>query len=316
MTTRLRVILGSVAAIAFAIVQVRDLRAEMWSHALLAFAALVLVPLMFQLWREEGESTAVRRLFAVTERLQLPAALLLAGACALPRGTVAGIFAAPWTALTVLLAASGALRLKADGIRRPLPGLCADASLMFGAVGGAWTLADRIGFRPLGFDFAIVGLTAVHFHYAGLLLPTFAGLVQRELWLSRLAARAAVGVILGVPAVALGITASQLGWAPAFEAAAGCGLALAGAIVAILHVRLATELRATIFARVLLGIAGVSLFFGMVLAALYAIRTHAMPFPWLQLPQMRMLHGTVNALGFGLCGALAWRRVANQRQEN
>jgi hypothetical protein len=211
--------------------------------------------------------------------------------------------------LTMLLAATGMLRLKADGIRRPLPALCADVALMFAAVGGVWTLADRVGLRPFGFDFAIVGLTAVHFHYAGILLPTFAGLVQRELWLSRLAARAAVGVILGVPAVAIGITLSQLGWSAAFEAAAGCGLALAGGMVAILHVRLATEIRGSMPARVLLGIAGGSLFFGMVLAALYATRAYAMPLPWLQLPQMRMVHGTINAFGFALCGVLAWREV-------
>jgi hypothetical protein len=36
--------------------------------------------------------------------------------------------------------------------------------------------------------------------------------------------------------------------------------------------------------------------------------------PWLGIPQMRMLHGTVNAIGFGLGGVLAWRRMAQARE--
>jgi hypothetical protein len=142
-----------------------------------------------------------------------------------------------------------------------------------------------------------------------LLLPLFAGLVQRELWFWRFPARAAVGVVLGVPAVALGITSTQLGWGPSLEKAAGVGLALAGMAVAVLHVRIALDGKHATVTRVLLGITGASLFFGMVLATLYALRTSVAIVPWLGIPQMRMLHGTVNAIGFGLCGVLAWRRV-------
>lgn len=53
-------------------------------------------------------------------------------------------------------------------------------------------------------------------------------------------------------------------------------------------------------------VAGVSLFFGMLLAGLYATRAFALPLPWLDIAWMRALHGTANALGFGLCGTLAW----------
>jgi hypothetical protein len=138
-------------------------------------------------------------------------------------------------------------------------------------------------------------------------------LAQRELFFLRLASRAAVGVVLGVPAVALGITMTQLGWGTSFEAAAGCGLALAGMAVGILHVRVATDGVRPLPTRVLLAIAGVSLFVGMVLAAVYALRASTTVFAWLGIPQMRMLHGTINAIGFGLCGVLGWRRVARER---
>ena len=33
------------------------------------------------------------------------------------------------------------------------------------------------------------------------------------------------------------------------------------------------------------------------------------PLRQISIPQMRLLHGTINALGFGLCGLLAWRRM-------
>jgi hypothetical protein len=51
------------------------------------------------------------------------------------------------------------------------------------------------------------------------------------------------------------------------------------------------------------------LFFAMLLALAYAMRAFAAPLPWLGLPQMRAMHGTLNALGFGLCGALGWRQL-------
>ncbi|HTO05065.1 MAG TPA: hypothetical protein VL069_15245, partial [Opitutus sp.] len=65
--------------------------------------------------------------------------------------------------------------------------------------------------------------------------------------------------------------------------------------------------RISLFGRVLFLLAGVSLLFGMSLAGLYASRSLILPLPWLDVPWMRALHGTANALGFGLCGLFAWR---------
>lgn len=41
------------------------------------------------------------------------------------------------------------------------------------------------------------------------------------------------------------------------------------------------------------------------LAAIYGSRFYV-PMPWLDIPWMRAVHGTANALGFGLAGLLAW----------
>jgi hypothetical protein len=308
-----RAVVGALAWAGFAFMRVPRLTDDAWAHALLLFAALVLLPLGLELFRDADEPASRLRWFDWLERVQLPAALALLVACWLPPGTLAASAALPWLGVTAGMAVIGLWRVQHEGLRRDLDGLCRDAAFIFALVGGVWTVADRMGYRPLGFDPAIVVLTAVHFHFAGLLLPLFAGLVQRELFFWRLASRAAVGVVLGVPALAVGITMTQQGAGPSVEAAAGCGLALAGMIVGVLHVRLAIDSRQPAGTRLLIAVAGVSLFIGMVLGALYAMRAFVTPFPWLGIPQMRMLHGTVNAIGFGLCGVLGWRRMARER---
>lgn len=283
---------------------------DAWTHILLTFAALVLVPLALDLLTERNDAARAATFLGWVRLAQFPAAVLLMLACWLQAGLWAALLALPWLGVTGLLAAAGALRIWRHGVARPLDRLCTDAGSIFALIGGLWTLAERAGWHPLKFDAVIVGLTAVHFHYAGLLLPIFTGLALRRTPDSRFGARAAVGVVLGVPAVALGIAAKQLGFGPALETAAGVGLALAATVVGIAHVRAASDTTVSALpkkARLLLLVAGISLCLGMVLAALYALRPYAAPLANLGIPQMRLWHGTINALGFGLCGVLGWR---------
>ncbi|MBL9188710.1 MAG: YndJ family transporter [Opitutaceae bacterium] len=277
-----------------------------WAQVLIVFAALVVMPLAMSLLTETGETGAPARLLRWSSLLQALAALALAGAYLLKPGLWAALAAVPWWFFTLALAGVAGLRLRRERWGRSLDGMCADAAMLFIAVGGTWTLIDRAGWQPLKFPTEIVTLTAVHFHYAGFVLPLVAGLLHRELFFLRFSAQVAVGVVLGVPTLALGITATQLGWGRSLETAAALWLALAGLALGILHGRLAIEGRRVSRAtRVLLGVAGGSLFFGMVLASAYALRIG----PWLELPQMRALHGSINAFGFALCGLIAWRRM-------
>jgi hypothetical protein len=240
---------------------------------------------------------------------QLPAAGLLALACALPSGGWAAASAMPWVIMCGAIAMTGCWQATQLDAPRPLDRLSGDSALIFLGVGGAWVFADRAGFQPLGFSPAIVALTGVHFHFAGLLLPLFAGFTVEAFRDARWSSIVAVVIVLGVPAVALGITTTQLGWGPTIEAIAGCGLAAAGFALGLFQLRLAADRAFGGVTRLLLWIAGVSLGFGMILAGLYAVRAFTLPFPWLELTWMRALHGTANALGFGLCGTLAWRRI-------
>ncbi len=279
LTANRRAAIGGIIWLGWMAVEAPGPRQDAWVHALLLLSALVLVPMALELVAEEDEKGRPARLMAWIRMLQLPAAFLLACACSQPAGSLAALTAAPWVAVCGLVAATGWLKaMKRDG-GTSLGRFCGDAALIFLGVGGAWALADRAGYQPLHFDPSIVVLTAVHFHFAGLLLPMLAGLVVRFFPGSRFAARAAVGTVLGVPAVAVGITATQLGWGPSFECAAGVGLALSGMAVAILHVRLGTERVGSWAVRGLFFVAGVSLFFGMMLAGCYALRSVAMPLP-------------------------------------
>ena len=283
-----------------------------WVQAWLLFAALVLLPLALDLFVEEGEPGFPARGLGWARHLQLPAALLLTAAHGLPPGLIAALATLPWVGLTGLLAAVGVGRIRRDRFRRSFEGLCADAALGYLAMGGGWVLAERAGVAPRGFDGAVIALTAGHFHYAGFLVTLFAGRVQHELFVWRLASRAAVGVVLGVPAVAVGSSVTQLGWGTSVETAAGCGLALAGMAVGILQVRIGLDGRLANFSRVLLMVSGAALFIAMTFSGAFALRGSAALAPNLGVSPMGLLHGSITAVGFGLCGVLGWRRLVRQ----
>jgi hypothetical protein len=275
-----------------------------WARLLLLLAPLVLVPLGLRLAR--GDDTTDARLWQAAHIVQLPAAVLLGVAFLLPQGLPAGILALPWLALTGLLVLLGVRRIGRHGFG-PLDALCVNAALVFMAVGGGWAVLQRLGERPLGFEAVIVLLTAIHFHYAGFVLPLLAGLAIRDLG-GRTSRLAGVGVLAGVPLVALGITATQLQLGRLPESLAAWVLALAGVLVALLHARLAQQRSRHALIRILWALSALSLAASMALAALYGARFHA-PLGWLDIPWMRALHGTANALGFALPGLLGWTLI-------
>jgi hypothetical protein len=171
-------------------------------------------------------------------------------------------------------------------------------------VGSAWAVLDRWGVRPLGFEPVIVLLTAIHFHYAGVVLPLITGLVARQIG-GRGTRIAAVGVLAGVPLVAVGITSSQLQLRVALEGTAAWVLGLSGMAIGCQQLRLALVRAWPRPVRFLWTVAGISLIAGMVLAILYGSR-HYLPIAGLDIPWMRAVHGTANALGFALVGLIGW----------
>jgi YndJ-like protein len=303
-----RPLIGSILWVAVLLITRPNPWDTAWATALLLLVPLILLPIGLDLAAAHVAAGWPNRIWRLVTLVQLPAAVFLVLAYLLPQGLLAAFLALPWLATTGAIAWCALIRARTHRLKS-LDELCIDAGLVFVLVGGAWTTSDRLGFRPLDFEPVIVLLTAIHFHYAGFTLPIATGLAARQLpgMIARLAAS---GVIAGVPLVAMGITSTQLQLGPLVECLASWVLALGGIMAGWLHLRLALQPGRPALARILWGVSGLSLIGSMVLAASYGTRFYA-PVSWLDIPLMRVLHGTTNALGFSLAGLSAWRMAVS-----
>jgi len=273
-----------------------------WALALFLLSPLVLFPIALRIERREPEGDP-GGLLSLALRVQPAAAPLLVVAFVLPPGLVAATLSLPWLATTGLVALSGLVRVWRRGIP-PLYALSRDAGLVFLSIGGVWATLSRAGQRPLNLPDIVVFLTAVHFHYAGFILPLATGWAGREAggFLSRLTA---VCVVAGVPFVAAGITVFQLGRGMVLESIAAVLTAIGGFGCAALHVKLALSRDWPRSARALWGLAAAALSLGMLLALVYGLRTWV-PTRGLDIPTMLAFHGSLNALGFALPVTVGW----------
>lgn len=272
-----------------------DTSHDEWARVLLALAVLVWTPLAFRLLRYPD-------LYAIGTGL---AGGLLAVSLFLPAGLASGTLSCGWLIVGLWSFQRGWLKLRAW--HRAPENMAIGAGQAFLLVGCFWAVFDRFGWQPLGFDPAIVLLTAVHFHYAGFIFPLLAGWLQEFSpgYTSRLAALLA---ILAIPMTAVGITVLQVSGVYWPEALAATLVALSGWLCGLGYLRLAFQKRASVAAR----IAGVGLacclFFSMTLAFGYAMRGYYL-LDFLNIPSMRAWHGSVNALGvagFGLMFRRLW----------
>jgi hypothetical protein len=288
---------------------------ESYGQLILAFAALVVVPLGVSLVArddERDEGLLERRLAIWIDLLVILAAMgLMMGVF---RGETRwfGLWALPWGLLCGAVALWGSLR--GWRYRRgPLAEWVIAAGMIHLAVGGGWALLDRWGMQPLGFQRSIVLLTAIHFHFAGFALPLLAGLAMRRAP-SRLAAAAGMLVVASVPLTAVGITATQLGANPVLETLTAACMAAGGLLVAAVYARLAVRgIDLSVASRIAWGMAALTLGAGMGLALLYGIRFY-LPIERLDIPWMRAVHGSLNAFGFTLVGLLGWQWVSRRRE--
>lgn len=272
---------------------------HLWIVWLLFLSPLVLVPLI------AGRlATAYSAAWGWLADSAVPALFLAAAAVAplsylVEPGWRAAWLVAPWTGCTLLAALAG-LRWLVSESRRPDVWIVA-TGLGFLAVGGIWLVITRLDAHPLDFSSVIVLLTAMHFHHAGLVLPTIAGLnLKHEGHLVNLVG--GWGVVVGTPLTAAGITlGGDAEWA------AATFMAIAGMLVAAGQLRLARRGPG----RFLLAISAVALFVGMILAATWALSQRDSRFA-ITIETMARSHGTLNALGFGLVGLLGWRARLGQ----
>jgi hypothetical protein len=254
-------------------------------EALVALAVACVVPLGVSVacraMGDDGhEARALQRLLAVAAPFGL--ASFVPGV-----GALAGALAGVWMFATIAVALRGWQRLAVRG-PAPLALLAVDLGHLYLPVGGAWLLASRAGFSPMGFFEPIVLYTAAHFHYAGF---------------------AAVVVMAGVPLVAVGITVSRALESPS-AVVLGAGMLVAAWL--LLREGLRRLRSETGWARVsgaLLCVAGLSLVLSMGFAVAFAMTGsagRAAPGGRISFHLMAAVHGAANALGFALCALLAF----------
>jgi hypothetical protein len=272
-----------------------------WGRALLALATLAVVPLALSIVKPRALRDPLRSL---TAALQLPAALLVSLSLTQPAGTPAAALAVPWLLVTLCIALQGLLRLKRDP-RNPVAAM----GMIYLAIGGVWTFCDRAAITPLGFDREIVLLTAIHFHYAGFALPILANAAAIAAP-TRLSRRAGLATVVAVPGLAIGITATHFGAPLIIELFAAWCMASAALAVAFVYLLLANRAESRFYPRLLWNIAAMLLAGAMFPAILYGIRGY-LPIAGLDIPLMRVVHGTANALGFTLPAMIAWQLQRN-----
>jgi len=294
----------------------------------LALAPLVLVPVGVRMAARPRFSGVADRFHAAATLLQPVGALLVTISVVIPPGTTAAALAVPWVLVTALLGLAGLARVRdrlgsvwqrdgGDGTGGPngrgepdsvwtaftAPETLIDAGFAYVTVGSVALVLSHLNVT-FWFDPAIILLTAVHFHYAGFVLPVFTGFAGRCVGPTGdpLYRPLAAVVLMGPALIAVGISFS-----PVVEFAAVGAFTLAVALLGgYVAVRVASQRpRAQ---RALLGLAALALPVSMALALGYGIGAYTGNPPLgLTLDTMVTFHGSLNAYAFGLCGLVAWR---------
>ncbi|MER5765568.1 YndJ family protein [Streptomyces sp. NPDC002082] len=231
----------------------------------------------------------------------------------LPRGAPATALATIYAAATLALAVRGAVpavRAAVAAVRAPGRGpgpaeVAVLTALVAPSVAGTALVAERAGHRLFGFDLDILALTVPHFHFAGFTAALVAGLVCRASAAGALARWAAYSVPAGTALVLLGYFIDD--WAELVGAVTLTGGMWAVALLTWRDVRPGARGRDRITGA-LLACSAVVLVATMLLALWWALG-EATGIVHPTLTWMAATHGLGNALGFGLCSLLAWRRL-------
>src|SRR6266852_5645746 len=146
---------------------------------LFLLAPLVVVPLALSLLPAAQVSLPSRMNSSVVRYFLPLGAALTTASFFLRDGRVAGALVCVWLIVALALALDGLERLIRTRLRS-FPEFCFAIGEGYALVGALWLLASRLGMQPIGFHEPIVLLTAIHFHYAGLMAAILAGLVASD----------------------------------------------------------------------------------------------------------------------------------------
>ncbi|HOY05581.1 MAG TPA: YndJ family transporter [Saprospiraceae bacterium] len=265
-----------------------------WEVALVLFAAWMLVP--------EGLVLLGLRV----SPLYWASVVLLSVAYALNDSTFdwRAVPALPYVGLALWLTVREAARLL-EIPKIQLTDIVRVAALAYWATGAVFAFCFLAGLQPLGFDAVIVSLTAAHFHVAGFVLAVVA-YCMLKVRPGRFTSVAGWAVLAGMPSVAMGIVLTKLGYSPTFEWVSALFFAVFAALIVEWHLLQSVDRRFPMTARRFWLAGALCLLGGVSLATLYALRFH-FPMAWINIPNMKIWHGTLNTLGFAWLTLRGWR---------
>jgi len=227
----------------------------------------------------------------------------------LPTGMLAASSASAWLLVCFVFALRGLRRLwkhRAHSFSQ----FCFAAGEAYLIVGGSWFVASRLGLQPVGFQEPIVLLTAVHFHFAGFLSAVLAGLTYERLSETRW--NKPLRVALASVVVGPGLLGLAFLVGPKVKLAAVILIVVGQAGLATGMVRAALG-KVKLVARALLLISSGCVVAGMALAASWALGEYPLQ-SFVELGRMERVHGTLNAIGFGICGLIGWMNVGREKE--
>ena len=211
---------------------------------------------------------------------------------------IAGLATFPWLFLALALTLDGFRRLIQTRCRS-FPEFCFAFGEGYALVGALWLTASRLGLQPVGFHEPIVLLTAIHFHYAGLMAAMLAGLAA-----SSMRAPLPLRIALSCAVVGPGLLGLAFLVGPKLKLAA-VGLMVIGECgIAFATFRVGLAEASGIGGRMLL-VGSVCVIVGMALAGIWAVGEYPLH-AFVNLEQMARYHGVLNSVGFGLCSLVGW----------
>jgi len=270
-----------------------------WEAAMVWFAALMLVPEGLLVLGLAPKLIWVGRIAGI----MLPVAYLMPDAPALA-DVLMLLYVLFWVVITAILIIDVEYpeSIRLIQLVRCLCGV-------YGLTGAMWAFFAVTDIRPLGFEPVIIGLTAAHFLVAGFSMTTIVYAIMRQSagWATTVLG---YGIFLGMPMVATGIVTTHFQGPVWIEAVGAVGFVL----LCLLLVFTQWNVAANRPSGWMLRLGSFCLLWGIGWAALYALRFY-WPIEQVHIPNMKIWHGTVQALGFGFCSLLGWSRAGNVSED-
>jgi len=272
---------------------------------LFLLAPCVVVPLTLGLVPAARNNRPSRVNGSVIRYLLFPGAVLTTTSFFLRDGRPSGGLTVLWLFACISLALDGLMRL----IRTRLQSFqesCFAIGEGYALVGALWLLASRMGLQPVGFHEPIVLLTAIHFHYAGLMVSVLAGLVASSMRTPPFLRIALSCAVLGPGLLGLAFLVG-----PKLKLAAVALMVIGEWGVALGTFWIGLGDAGGIGGRMLLVASG-CVILGMALAGVWAIGEYPLH-SFVNLEQMARYHGVLNSVGFGLCSLVGWNLLQRKR---